>query len=292
MLHGRQKNVLSFYCFFALISLASCAQKPEDADRNSSVNTGLYYASALWPNGRASVCFVNNSDYPHATKELRAEIEKTVTEEISNVTRFRFEGFNLCSEGDADVKVYVQKNEGISYASRGNDGKARVNLAIGNGPDPKFEAAGSQFSVLHEFGHVLGLDHEQNRTDSTCDIGKAGNDRPPSIPVGKYDPDSVMNYCLTKGVGVLRKSLSRGDVETINTMYAKSNAGGNRGQRARCIKQDVTQCVKEHGGETCITNYCNGGEYVCSNASLLRACAKGKGGVGCFAESRGNCKDL
>ena len=47
---------------------------------------------------------------------------------------------------------------------------------------------------LHEFGHLLGLEHEQMHNESKCELFP---DSPyeDSVMVGPYDKESVMNYC-------------------------------------------------------------------------------------------------
>jgi hypothetical protein len=83
-------------------------------------------------------------------------------------------------------------------------------------------------NALHEFGHVLGLEHEADRSDRVGDICKCPSmckdpARPPDpIPnapqftyVGRYDLDSIMNYCDDFS----STSISPGDVAGLRRLY-------------------------------------------------------------------------
>jgi hypothetical protein len=66
----------------------------------------------------------------------------------------------------------------------------------------KIRKSNIQMYALHEFGHFLGFDHEQNRLDrEECyyqiDAGEVGPDAIWSnYPISKeYDLESIMNYC-------------------------------------------------------------------------------------------------
>lgn len=75
-----------------------------------------------------------------------------------------------------------------------------------------------KFNALHEFGHIAGFSHEQQRADvpPTCDA-----ERDPDVqylgdtPLGPFDTQSIMSYCRTDDTATLTEQ----DVEQTNRVY-------------------------------------------------------------------------
>ena len=90
-------------------------------------------------------------------------------------------------------------------------------------------------TTVHEFGHVAGLLHEQERAENVNNRLCNEGDGPMAIedaeyyhlnpiPVGKFDPVSIMNYCHPDSFKS-KFSLSPGDIKTLKTLYpSKSSA--------------------------------------------------------------------
>ncbi|MEQ1546555.1 MAG: M12 family metallopeptidase [Methyloglobulus sp.] len=109
-------------------------------------------------------------------------------------------------------------------------------------------------SVVHEFGHVLGLSHEQNRPDDpsselchrndpetvifTGDIGQFVYHTWGNTKFTPYDPNSVMNYCRIPYYGNTKLSLM--DQVAVKVYYGNipgfSTPGGWNGLVGRGIR--------------------------------------------------------
>lgn len=87
--------------------------------------------------------------------------------------------------------------------------------------------------LVHEFGHLLGFLHEQQRPDSTATCPLATGDQSATVSNGvfltpTYDADSIMNYCrgwdgatsLPYQLGYHgAETLSTGDVQGVRVAY-------------------------------------------------------------------------
>lgn len=144
-----------------------------------------------------SVCFQSTSNAIQADKDaVRQAVESSWVAQSNGVVSFS--GWDTCTNDDtgADVKVFIDSSVTRSSAPVGttnaNSGR-RVALRSSGSPDN----TGLLYAYRHEFGHVLGLQHEQAHPDkalldAACadveDIGTA-------TVFSGYDYDAMMNYC-------------------------------------------------------------------------------------------------
>ncbi|MBC7397124.1 MAG: hypothetical protein H7333_06740 [Bdellovibrionales bacterium] len=97
-----------------------------------------------------------------------------------------------------------------------------------------------KITLIHEFGHLAGLAHEQNRAEAKVDLNckllpkahrKPGHDYgnaslpPGSTAYGDYDASSLMNYCfeayLKENTMAEQVHLSAGDRAVLQHLYPK-----------------------------------------------------------------------
>ena len=139
---------------------------------------------------------------------LRQFIQKLITREYTSArTGIIFSGWGLCPVGsptpeDVDAGIALSVNEreyGYSGVMSGNSttgkcsGRGLVNLTLYKGQSPDRLSVQDRVirAVIHEFGHLAGLVHEDDVLDRPEENARQGN-----VVVGGYDPHSIMSYDL------------------------------------------------------------------------------------------------
>lgn len=220
LVKSRTYNHLNTVMFFVIsFVIAHCKHS------SSSQMTGVVTAGDIkWPQATAQVCWEN----PEAmSPDLLVFMENLVVSEYNTKTVFKFvPGWKKCEPSSRGVRVFFSSTERLSHTKGGGrmlDGlNYGVTFAFLNPKSETYKCTGKLLyacsqEVIHEFGHVIGLRHEQVHAHSTCDMEKGKN----SISLGAYDPFSIMNYCfMFYGGATELGALSPGDVATINTFYS------------------------------------------------------------------------
>lgn len=194
-------------------------EHPESTIIHSREKRGIAVKRYLWPQGSTiKIGFTN----------LSKEEEKLVKENINKWAPYVNLKFEFVTDPKkADVRVEVDPTNDDGHAWIGTQNKkypeAIAHVTIGTKASKEF----IEDTIVHEWGHVLGLHHEHQHPNRKLEQSHFAHD--PTLPddgsmiLAPYDKNSIMHYTADYNsdgkLVFLSRQISEKDKEFVSKLY-------------------------------------------------------------------------
>jgi hypothetical protein len=233
-------------CLFLPLLLAAGCDLDSDAIGESA--EGLYgnldfswtgnpvFIPVCWENPSSGS--INAPTFSVSEATTREWVRDAIEGQWSRYGRVNFTQWDTCTSGEPGIHIQILKT-GVSSAPGGstlngvNNG-VKLNQYYNDRQDCQASQANLQRCVqavgLHEFGHVLGFYHEEERPDYPGGTGPCAKQTFPNANpqfYGAYDINSVMSYCgqPANDISTWKTAISPGDIAAVQKAYGRRKPG-------------------------------------------------------------------
>jgi hypothetical protein len=212
--------VISFLLFASMDVVAADDIVPVGITQEELFGTML--RSSKWTKMPIGVCWENPSDND---VDKHALVRRAVEETWMANAAISFTGWDTCGDKTPGVHIRVSDEEPHTkalgyYLDRYPSGLV-LNFQFTNwSRDCMQKRDFCIYAVAaHEFGHVLGFTHEQNRDDAPAECRAERSGTVGDYKVTRFDRGSIMSYCNSNWNG--DGKLSDLDKQAAQTVYGK-----------------------------------------------------------------------